>query len=99
MQVQTYDDNGLSLISPAQKVMQNLKFDGQAHEVQGPNLPAGYTCSAHRVSDRSFEMTHKSNGKLLDTQQVEVSPDGRTLTMTVHIPGQSKPNIQVFDRE
>ena len=99
IQIQPYEDSGLSLINPAQKTTQNVQFDGQDHGVQGPNLPAGYTCSAHRVGDRSFEMTHKIDGKLLDTQQVEVSPEGKTLTITIHLPGVSKPNIQVFDRE
>ncbi len=28
-----------------------------------------------------------------------LSSDGKTLTMTTAIPGQTKPNIQVFDRE
>jgi hypothetical protein len=37
--------------------------------------------------------------KVLDTQQAEVSPDGKTLTITTHIPGRAKPNIQVFDRQ
>jgi hypothetical protein len=44
-------------------------------------------------------MTDKINGKLMDTQQIELSPDRRTLTMTISIPGQNKPDIQVFDRE
>jgi hypothetical protein len=44
-------------------------------------------------------MTDKMDGKLMDTQRIELSPDGKTLTMTVSIPGQSKPNIQVFNRE
>jgi hypothetical protein len=99
MQIEPYEDNGLSLINPAQKMTQNLKFDDKDYAAQGPNLPAGYTCSAHRVSDRSFEMTHKIDGKLLDTQDVDVAPDGKNLTFTIHIPGLSKPNIQVFDRE
>jgi hypothetical protein len=30
---------------------------------------------------------------------VEVSPDGKTLTITTQIPGRRKPNIQVFERE
>jgi hypothetical protein len=30
---------------------------------------------------------------------VEVSADGKTLTMTMHISGRSEPNVRVFDRE
>ncbi len=44
-------------------------------------------------------MTDKMNGKLFDTVQIELSTDGKTLTMTTTIPGRTKPNIQVFDRE
>jgi len=30
---------------------------------------------------------------------MEVSADGKTLTMTMYIPGRSAPNVRVFDRE
>jgi len=98
MQVQTYEDDGLSFINPAQKMTKNIKFDGKDYQAQGPNLPAGYATSGRRVSDRAVELTDKIDGKVLDTQQVEVSADGKILTITTHIPGQAKPNIQVFER-
>jgi hypothetical protein len=98
MQVQTYDDNGLSFINPAQKTTKSIKFDGKDYAAQGPNLPAGYATSGRRLSDSAVELTDKINDKVLDTQQVEVSLDGKTLTITTHIPGHTKPNIQVFDR-
>lgn len=98
MQVQTYEDNGLSFVNPAQKMTKSIKFDGKDYAAQGPNLPAGYVTSGRRLSDSAVELTDKINGKELDTQQVEVSADGKTLTITTHIPGHSKPNIQVFDR-
>ena len=91
MQVQTYDDNGLSFINPAQKMTKSIKFDGKDYGAQGPNLPAGYATSGRRLNDRAVELTDKINGKVLDTQQVEISPDGKTLTITTHIPGQAKP--------
>ena len=98
MQVQTYEDDGLSFINPAQKMAKNIKFDGKDYQAQGPNLPAGYATSGRRVSDRAVELTDKIDGKVLDTQQVEVSADGKILTITTHFPGQAKPNIQVFER-
>ena len=98
MRVQTYEDNGLSFINPAQKMTKNIKFDGKDYAAQGPNLPAGYATSGRRLSDRAVELTDKVDGKVLDTQQVEVSPDGKIITITTHIPGHAKPNIQVFDR-
>jgi len=44
-------------------------------------------------------VTDKISGKVRDTQEVGVSADGKTLTITVHIPGRSEPNVQVFERE
>ena len=99
MQVATYGDNGLSLINPAQKTTKSIQFDGKDYAANGPNLPAGYVTSGRRLSDRMVELTDKIDGKVLDTQEVEVAPDGKTLIFTTHIPGLSKPNIQVFDRE
>jgi len=60
---------------------------------------AGLASSGRRVSPSAVELTDKINGKVTDSQQVEVSADGRTLTMTMHIPGRSEPNVRVFDRE
>lgn len=98
MQVQPYEGDGLSFINSAQKVTKSIKFDGEDYAAQGPNLPEGYATSGRRLSDSAVELTDKINGKVHDTQQVEVSSDGKTLTITTHIPGQNKPNIQVFDR-
>jgi len=44
-------------------------------------------------------MTDEINGKIMDTQQIELSSDLKILTMTVHTVGRSEPNILVFDRE
>jgi hypothetical protein len=99
MQVETYGDSGLSFITAAQKMTKNVAFDGKDYAAQGPNLPEGYATSGRRLGDRSVELTDKIKDKVLDTQQVEVSADGKTLTFTTHIPGVSKPNIQVFNRE
>jgi hypothetical protein len=62
-------------------------------------MPAGAAWSGHRVNDRSVEVAQKVSGKVLYTQQIDVSSDGKTLTMTVHVPGRSKPDIQLFYRE
>ncbi|HXJ91905.1 MAG TPA: hypothetical protein VMT20_03380 [Terriglobia bacterium] len=98
-QIQPYEADGLSFITPAQKTTQNMKFDGRDYPNQGPNVPAGSASSGRRVSDHSLEITDKMEGKVTDTQQIELSPDLKTLTMTVHPASQNKPNILVFDRE
>ena len=99
IQIQAYPGDGLSFIYPAQKMTRNIKFDGKDYAADGPNLPAGFATSGKRLSGQSVELTDKINAKVYDTQQVEVSPDGRTLTITTQSPGRRKPNIQVFERE
>ena len=99
MQIEGYGDAGLSFINPAQKMTRSLDFDGKDYSGTGPNLPAGFATSGRRSSEQRIELTDKINGKVLDTQQVELSRDGKTLTITTRVPGRRKPNIMVFDRE
>jgi hypothetical protein len=98
-QIQPYEGDGLSFITPAQKTTQSMKFDGKDYQTQGPNVPAGSASSGRRVSDHSLEITDKMEGEVTDTRQIELSPDLKTLTITVRPVAQSKPNILVFDRE
>lgn len=99
IQVEPYGDAGLSFATPAQKMTRRIKFDGKDYAGEGPNLPAGYTTSGRRLTERTVELTDKIDGKVLDTQLVEATPGGETLTITTHLPGVSKPNVQVFERE
>ena len=59
----------------------------------------GMTASARRVDERTLEVTDKINGKVRDTQEMNVSADGKTLTITVQIPRRDEPDVQVFERE
>jgi len=51
------------------------------------------------VDARTSQVTDKLGGKILDTQQIELSPDLKTLTMTVRRTSPSKPKVLLFDRE
>jgi hypothetical protein len=53
-----------------------------------------------RVNELSLEITEKFKGKITGTRQIEVSRDLNTLTVTVRLVGQRKPqSILVFGRE
>lgn len=99
MEIKPFQNGGLSFTNVAAQVTQSLQFDGKDYPGSGPNVPLGYTSSGHRINDHSVERIDKINGKTLYTQQIEVSPDSKTLTMTIHIPGRDKPNMMVFNRE
>ncbi len=97
--IEPYQGDGLSFVNPSQKSTRSLKLDGKDHPVRGPNLPSDYASSGRRLSERRLELTDKVGSRVIDTQQVEVSADGRTLTMSVQPAGTKKPNVMVFDRE
>ncbi|HEY7304384.1 MAG TPA: hypothetical protein VH601_09735 [Bryobacteraceae bacterium] len=99
IEIQPFRDDGLSFINSAAQITQSLQFDGKDYPGSGPNVPAGYASSGHRINDHTIERIDKINGKTVYTQQIEFSPGGKTLTMTVHIPGRDKPDIMVFNRE
>jgi len=99
LQIRPYEGDGLSFIKAAQRVTRNMKFDGKDYRVVGPNVPPDAVSSGGRVNERTLEMTDKIKGKVGQTRQIELSPDLKTLRMTVHPVSQSKPNILVFDRE
>ena len=98
-QIEPYEEDGLSFISPAEQTIEKLKFDGKDYPGSGPSLPKGITTSGHRVSELTMQLTDKIAGKIMDTRQVDVSTDLKTLTMTVRTVNHNKPNILVFERE
>jgi hypothetical protein len=101
LQVKAYESDGLSFISitPSGQKAKNVKLDGKDYPTRGQNVSPGSSLSSRRVDEHTLEMTGKTGGKVVDTREIRLSPNGKTLTMTVHVPSQSKPNVLVFDRE
>jgi hypothetical protein len=99
IKIQPYEGDGLSFINSSQGATRNVTFEGKDHPLVGPNAPAGATSSARRVNERTLEITTRINDKVAGTQEDTLSSDGRTLTMTIHAPGRTTPNILVFERQ
>jgi hypothetical protein len=99
LRIEPWRGDGLSLITSDDDTTRNMKFDGADYPSAGPNVEAGSVSSGRRVSERTLEVADKIQGKITDTEDMSVSADSKTLTVTVHVAGQSKPNILVFERE
>lgn len=97
LQVGPYESDGWSLITrgPSQNDTTNLRFDGKDH----PGASAGSASSARRLNARAVEIIRTSNGKITQTRQMTVSPDLKTLTLTVHIAGEDDPRVYIFERQ
>jgi hypothetical protein len=99
MQVKEFQGDGLSFITRLDQRTKNLKFDGKDYPDEGPNADRGATSSTRRVDERTLAITDKADGKVRDTQEIALSADLKTLTITVHIAGRDKPNVMVFERK
>jgi hypothetical protein len=99
LQVRPYEGDGLSFVDTSRGETKNFKFDGQDYPNLGPNAAPGSASSIRRVNERALEITDKINGRIMDTRELEISSDLKTLTITVHIVGRSEPSIRVFDRQ
>jgi len=98
LEITPYEGDGLSFKGSVAELSANIRFDG--NDYPNPNLGPGYASSGRRINERSLEITDKSKGRIADKRQIELSPDLKTLTMSVLPAGESKPrNILVFDRE
>jgi hypothetical protein len=100
LQIEPYEGDGLSLNSPGAELTKKMKFDGKDYPDAAPNADPGSASSGRHVSERALEITDKSKGKITATRQIELSADLKTLTMTVRLVGQNRPqSVLVFDRE
>ena len=99
MQVKEFQGDGLSLITPSEHETKNLKLDGKDYPNQGPNANPGSSSSTRRVDEHNLVMTDRASGKVTDTEEIGLSDDLKTLTITVHVAGRDKPNVMVFERK
>lgn len=99
MEVKAYEGDGLSFTTRAEQRTQNVKFDGKDYPDSGPNARQGASTSALRVDEHHLVITHKFNEKVTGTEDVGLSADLKTLTITLHFAGRDKPNVMVYQRQ
>lgn len=99
LKLQPYEGDGLTFFYSSEGATKNVKLDGKDYPNVGADGRPGSSSSARRVNERTLELTDKTNGKVARTREVTLSSDGKTLTMTDHIPGHSQPNVLVFERQ
>jgi len=101
LQILPYEGDGLSFKRSDEEMVKRIKLDGNDYPDRDPNGgDKGTACSGRRVNELSLEITEKFKGKITGTRQIELSRDLKTLTVTVSLVGQSRPqSIFVYERE
>jgi hypothetical protein len=97
MQVRTYEGDGLSFVTPGGGA-KNVRFDGKDYPASGA-VVEGVAASARRLDERKIEVTDKIQGKATGTEEIEVAPDAKTLTITSHLPGRSVDDVMVYEKQ
>jgi hypothetical protein len=98
MQVKEFEGDGLAFTTSLVHRTKNVKFDGKDYPNEGPNA-GGASSSVRRIDERTLVITDKTDGKVTDTEDVGLSADLKTLTLTVHVAGRDTPNVMVFERK
>ena len=99
LEIAKWQGSGYSMKDPTYKEETNFKLDGKDYSPKGPRVAKGRTVSAKAMGADKIEMTHKLNGKTTETDLWEISADGKTLTETVTFAGESKKEVDIFDRQ
>ena len=95
LEIQPFGAGGLSLNSPGLGLAVKVKLDGTDSPAAGPEAPPASTLSGRRVDPHTLQITGKAQ-----SIQLAVSPDLKTLTMSVRLVGNDRPKTTlVFDRE
>jgi hypothetical protein len=99
LEIRSYMSDGLTLVAPAEHTTRNVRFDGKDYPDGDAKTPSRSTTSGRRLNGNAMELTDKREGHVTNTLEIELSPDLKTLTMTVHGASQKKPVVLVFERE
>ena len=85
-------------LSATDDIDYTAKFDGKDYPITGTGLD---TVSLKRIDSHTIERTGKVRGKVTETCTMKVSPDGKTLTLTIKgdFNGTDYSSVQVFHRE
>ncbi len=91
--------DGYSMMNPTYQGRTDFKLDGKDYTPKGPRVAKGTTVSAKAIDSHNMELTYKLNGKTIETDHWKLSANGKMLTDTIHFSGESKPEVDVYDRE
>jgi hypothetical protein len=91
--------DGVTLTFVEEKGVCSAKFDGKDHPATGPMWPSGWTCAIASKGPTGLEVTWKKDGKLMFTDTMTPSADGRTLTDVGRAGTTSEKVTTVYDRQ
>jgi hypothetical protein len=94
-----FETDGLSFSLPAQKHLNEMKFDAKRYVDSGAGDTKRHSSSGKRVNDRVLEIDGQLDGKTEVSQELTVSDNGKTLTIVSRVPNSSAVFTMVWDKQ
>ena len=86
---------------PAQQWSYTTELDGKDSPITGNN-PNADTIAVKRIDAHTLESVNKKGGKMVSTQKIVVSADGKTRTVTTtgtNAQGEKVHNVAVYEKQ
>jgi len=99
LQIASWEGDGYSMSNLTFQEKTEFKLDGKDYTPTGPRVPKGTTVSGKSIDAHTMELTSKLKGKTTETDRWELSADGKTLSDTINFSGESKPEVDVCERQ
>jgi hypothetical protein len=94
-----FESDGLSFSVPAHKHLSAMKFDGKMYADSGAGDAKGNSSSGKRVNDHVLQIDGQVNGKPEESEEFQVSDDGKTLTIVSKPADSSAVFTMVWDKQ
>jgi hypothetical protein len=98
LDIDAYQESGLTFRSPDYRATVSMNFDGKSYGEVGPDASPDDAFSGTRADAHSLDLTFTMKGKVVEKRKYQISPDGRTLTITTLETGQPHARIMVYDK-
>ena len=96
-----FTTDGVSTTGETSRTVTMQKSDGSDAPIEG-GTTQGATRSLRRIDDRTYDHNDKLNGKPTVARRIVISPDGRTLTITMsgnNAQGEPVNNMAVYEKQ
>jgi len=99
MEIAANGPDGITIAYPEQGGVCKAKFDGKDYALTGPLVGNGNSYTLKKTGATSFEITEKLNGKALYTDKINVSADGKVLTLDGTPTSSNEPIKLIYERQ
>jgi hypothetical protein len=93
------NDGSITWHIPELKAEVRLPLDGKEVRPTGPTVPETLMLSMTKQGPHKYRYNEKLNGKIVETGNMIVSPDGKTLTTTITTAGSTTKSIAIYERQ